>query len=438
MSVTPPETVLSNASSPTDEGDFPSPPRGTAFWYSVASFGYGTFYALNNASLTLFLQNMHASNVLIGLMGSSHSIEGAVIQPVVGAFSDRLRTRIGRRRPFMIGFIPLSALFLLLTPAASHLPLGIRLPAVVLAIFLFTVLFNIAQDPYQALLPDVFPEEQRGRVTGIWTFFGVTGQAMLVLLPMPLEAKFGLVAVLILLTTALTCWRVREPLLPPEPKKQSHFAELAGAASGLGTLRQARCCLLGLFFSGVGIGAVLPFLTVFVKKITGCSDHQAEQMFLVLMAATALGVLPSGWLTDRIGPKRVLMSGLGVIGFAALNGLWVRTLPQVACVLFVAGLGNAMQSASTYPLLCRLVPREEVGFYTGLSSTALSIATPMTAVVTGLLVDRGGYRWIFGVCGISMALALLVLTLLNMLSAPEEIAVRDRAEGRSMTLPEIA
>ena len=160
------------------------------------------------------------------------------------------------------------------------------------------------------------------------------------------------------------------------------------------------------FFTGVGVGAVLPFLTVFVTKITHCSDHQAEQMFLVLMVATAVGVLPFGWLCDRIGPRAVLMVGLGLIVIASINGLWVQTLPQVAGVLVLAGLGNAAQSASAYPLLTRLVPGAEVGFYTGLQSTALSIAAPATSVITGLLVDRGSYRWIFVVCGISVAIAI--------------------------------
>ena len=431
MSV-PPQDYLpgSNLEEPAQEA--PPLPTGEfaakTFWYSLANLGYGMFFALNNATLTLFLKNMGAGGVLIGLMGSSHSIEGAVIQPLVGTTSDRLRTRWGRRRPFMLLFTPLSALFLLLTPAAANLPAPARLAAVVACIFLFTIFFNVAQDPYMALMPDLIPKQQRGRVTGLWTFIGVFGQASLVLIPpkyVPLPMKFVLVAVVMLITTLITCLGVREPQLPPEPQKAGPFAQITTALNGLDTLRQARKSLLTLFFSGVGIGAVLPFLTVFVTKITHCSDHQAEMMFLVLMIATAVGVLPFGWLCDRLGPKGVLMVGLGLIVLAAANGLWVTTLPQVAGVLVIAGLGNAAQSASAYPLLTRLVPREEVGFYTGLQSTALSIAAPVTSVVTGLLVDRGGYRWIFAVCAVSVAIALFVLSLVKVEQAAQEVRVRE-------------
>ena len=413
---------------PLPPGEFTS----KTLWYSLANFGYGMFFALNNYVLTLYLQHLGAGGVIIGLMGSSHSVEGAVIQPLVGTASDRLRTRWGRRRPFILLFTPLSVLFLLLTPFASHLPAQPRvggapfyLAVVIVCVFLFTIAFNVAQDPYQALMPDIIPKPQRGRSSGIWAFVGVIGQALLLLMKIPMYQKFGLCAVVMLVTTLLTCWQVREPTLPPEPHKTSPYAQIAIALNGLQTLRQARKSLLTLFFSGLGIGAVLPFLTVFVVAITKCSDQQAQSMALVLMIATAVGVLPFGWLCDRIGPKRVLMVGLGLIVIASLNGLWVHTLPQIAGIMAIAGLGNAAQSASAYPLLTRLVPRDEVGFYTGLQSTALSIAQPATAVITGHLVDKGGYRWIFAVCGVSIGIALFVLSLVKVERAAQEVLVRE-------------
>jgi|SRR5579871_3719720 len=402
------------------------------FFYSLANLGYGAFYSFNNATLPLFLKQFTGNPVILGLMGSTHSVEGAIIQPLVGTASDRLRSRWGRRRPFMLLFTPLSALFLLLTPAAGHLPPGVRLGAVLGCIFLFTVLFNIAFDPYQSLLPDITPPAQRGRVTSAWALVGVLGQAALLLLPLPLPLKFGLVAAAMLLTTLLTCLLIKEkPASGPAPGGASHRLEIVEAMRGLRHLRQAAKGIGVFFLSGVGIGAVLPFLTLFVQHITGCTDHQAEMMFLALMVATALGVMPAGKLADRFGPKRILSLGLALIAVAALCGLWVQTLPQIGVVLFVAGLGNAAQSASAYPLLTDIVPGEEVGFYTGLQTMALSIAQPATVFLTGRLIAGSGhhdnYRMIFLVCALSVVASLVVLSLLQVETAPAEIAAR-RAE----------
>jgi len=394
-------------------------------WYSLANLGYGTFFSFNNAVLPLFLKSYTSNAIILGLLSSSHSVEGAVIQPVVGTLSDRLRSRLGRRRPFVLLFIPLCAVFMLMTPGLAQLPPAVRLGALILSIFFFTVCFNVAFDPYQALMPDITLESQRGRVTAVWTVFGVVGQAGIVFLPVSLDLKFYVVALLMLATTLLTCWQVREPdsrtkVLPA----RNHIAEMRIAISGLRTLRQARLGLAVFFLSGAGVGAVLPFLTLFVQKITGCTDQQAQLMFLVLMLTTAFTVVPMGLLADKLGTRTVLLASLALICLACLGGLGVTTLAQIAITLVIAGMGNAAQSAASYPLMTQLVPREEVGFYTGLQTMALSIAQPLTVVVTGMLINLGSYRIIFAVCAVCMVSAFALLARVDQRAAESEIRQR--------------
>lgn len=406
---------------------------GKTLGYSIANLGYGAFYTLNNAILSLYLRGFTSNAVLIGILGSTHSFEGAVIQPLVGSASDRMRSGWGRRRPFMLVSIPISALFLLLTPVFGHLPSHFRLALMVACIFLFTVSFNIAQDPYNALMPDITPELQRGRVTGISMFIFLLGQVILVFLPEKLgpfsittETKFTICALLMLATTLITCLAIREPEHKHEViQKTSPMASILIALKGLGTLHQARKALLVSFLSGLGIGAVFPFITIFVKTITHCTDNQAEKMFLYLVGSTAICVLPFGWLSDKIGPRAVLLIALGLIATAAFAGLSVNTLDQIKIVMVLAGVGNAAQFSSAYPLLYQLVPPEEVGFYTGLQSTALSIATPLTSVITGMLVNRGGYRRIFIVCTLCVACAIAALAAVKRTKASFEIAERE-------------
>src|SRR5204862_7527916 len=117
--------------------------------YACASLGTGAFYAFNNAALPLFLRPLTGSDVLVGLLSSTRSVEGALVQPLVGSWSDRVRSPLGRRRPFFLVAIPLAAAILALTPLAPS-------PGwVVAAIVVFSLLFNVAADPYQALLADL-------------------------------------------------------------------------------------------------------------------------------------------------------------------------------------------------------------------------------------------------------------------------------------------
>lgn len=430
---------------PADADAKPNLPVSRMLALSLANLGYGAFYSLNNAVLSLYLKQFTGNNVIIGLGGSTHSFEGAIIQPLVGAASDRMRSKWGRRRPFLLIFIPISALFLILTPMASALEPRARLAAMVACIFLFTMTFNVAQDPYNALMPDITPEPQRGRVTGVMMLFLMLGQTSLLLLPehltlpgighvnVTLESKFSICAVLMLLTTLLTCVLVREPAHSPHIAKpaHSHWQEIVQAVRGLRTLHQTGKALMTSFLSGLGIGAVFPFLTIFVKTITHCKDSEAEQMFMILAAVTSLFVLPFGRLVDKIGAKPVLLIALTLITLAAINGLWVTNLDQIRIVMILAGIGNGAQFASAYPMLVDLTPPEEIGFYTGLQSTALSIATPLTAVVTGVLINRGGYRNIFTVCCVCLVASILFLNSVDYKAAHEEIAARRRAMGVS-------
>ncbi|MDB5076414.1 MAG: MFS/sugar transport protein, partial [Chloroflexi bacterium] len=89
--------------------------------YSVASAGSGIFKAFNIFVLPLLLNG--APTLLVNLLTNTRSIEGTVVQPMIGAWSDRVWTALGRRRPFMIVAVPLSALFMALTPLAPNLAL---------------------------------------------------------------------------------------------------------------------------------------------------------------------------------------------------------------------------------------------------------------------------------------------------------------------------
>src|SRR5437867_13117240 len=110
----------------------------TKLFYSAGSIGTGAFYSFNNFVLPSILKAFGAPDLLIGLLSSTRSIEGAVIQPTVGALSDRVWTRFGRRKPFLLVGIPLSALFFISGAFVDNLAL---LAAV---IFLFSIFFNVA------------------------------------------------------------------------------------------------------------------------------------------------------------------------------------------------------------------------------------------------------------------------------------------------------
>ncbi len=391
----------------------PSPPTlKTALLYSVASFGAGLFYGFNNATLPLILSQFTQSSLLIGLMSSTRSIEGTVVQPFVGAWSDRIWTRFGRRRPFILVAIPLSSLFFLVAAYAPNLVL------LVAAIFLFSLLFNVAADPLNALLADLFPPDRRSAVNGLSSVIQFAGTVAVLLGAAQLtklnhlHVLYFLVAAGMLLTAAVTFLSLREPRALPHATEDTDYSERLGLRHYVERLprhRDAFLFLVCLFCYNFGVNAILPYLTLFAVKVIHTDDAAAEYLFLALVLATGLILVPAGLLATRIGRRPVLAAGLALMGATALAGLVVQDVPQTLVVIILAGIANAAITATNWPLLSELVPPGEVGVFAGLKTAFESVAIPVSVLISSVLIDRLGYRSIFVVLTIGAVGAFVLL-----------------------------
>jgi MFS family permease len=392
--------------------------------YAAASLGTGAFYAFNNAALPLFLRPLTGNDVLIGLLSSTRSIEGAVVQPLVGSLSDRLRTPLGRRRPFFLVAIPVAAVVLALTPFAPSLPWAVA------GIVVFSLAFNLAADPYTALLADVTPLRQRGTLSSVATLVQFVGQIGATLAVARLgesgipPAAFALVAVVLLVSFAVTVLGVREP---PVAARRERLA-WRDYWSSLRASREAQKFFLGLFVLFFGMNAVVPFLTLYAVNEIGVGEGEALLLFLVLVLVTGLLAVPFGRLGDRgelitpgsrgrlrlrIGAapayKQLIGFGIVCLAVAALLGTVATERPHLLAVEVLAGVGNAALSVLWWPLLTELIPREQTGLFAGLAATVQSIALPASVVLAGALIDATHtYRVIFVVLAVAAMLALAV------------------------------
>ena len=117
-------------------------------------------------------ENLGASPFIFGLIWLAGPFTGMVVQPLIGALSDKTTLPFGRRRPYLLGGALLSALALWALPNSELITntvgstLGINIhPLAALCfaavmIWILDACVNIAQGPYRALVPDVVPQEQ--------------------------------------------------------------------------------------------------------------------------------------------------------------------------------------------------------------------------------------------------------------------------------------
>jgi maltose/moltooligosaccharide transporter len=383
-----------------------------ALLYAAGSVGTGAFYAFNNFVLPAILKAFGAPDLLIGLLASTRSLEGAVIQPVVGALSDRVWTPLGRRRPFMLLAVPLSAALFI---AGSHAQTLLVLAGTIVA---FSIFFNIAVDPYVALLADVTPVEQRGWVSGM--AIGVqlaSSVAFLVLLVLATGTggvpawTYIVVAVLLVAGFGVTICGVseRRDSSPRRDQSRQRIAVAVWCASVL-QHRQAVRFLGTLFVYQFGLNAITPYLVLFIIK----DIHQTEQVAFALSAGllvvTAFDALVFGTVADRIGTRAVLAIGWSLLTLSALAGVLITTLPETLAVVLLAGVGNGAAMAVSWPMLSALIPAEKTGVFAGLKAAAESIAIPLSVVVAAeVFLPHFGYRGIFAMLALSIITALVLL-----------------------------
>jgi len=376
--------------------------------YSAGSVGAGAFFAFNNFVLPQLLKAAGAGDLLTGLLSSTRSIEGAIIQPTIGALSDRTRGRFGRRRPYIAVGIPLSAAFFVVA-ATQHDVLGLTI-----GIFLFSIFFNAAADPYVALLADITTVSERGILQGVSTAIQLASQVAFLVLISTASAEGGipswsylLVAALMIGTFAVTVFGVREPPIVDLTEERLGFRRYVAE---LTQHRQAMRYLAAIFVFMVGFSAVLPYLTLFITVDIGATEQVALALAAATLLVTGLAAVAFGKLADRVGTKRVLVIGWALLAIAAFGGIVIQRLPETIAVVILAGVGNGAATAAGWPLLAALVPPEKTGVFAGLKAAAESVAIPASVVVAAeLFLPRFSYRGVFVLLAGAVLVALFIL-----------------------------
>ena len=177
-------------------------------------------------------EELGASPFIFGLIWLAGPFTGMVVQPLIGALSDKTRTPFGRRRPYLLGGALLSALALWAFPNSAaitnwiantlhvNLPIWSALLFAAIMIWILDACVNIAQGPYRALVPDVVPQEQHSIANSyISLAIGLGSVVAAVTAPflkwifnyqMSIEAQFIMAALAFSLAMLWTCITIKE------------------------------------------------------------------------------------------------------------------------------------------------------------------------------------------------------------------------------------
>ncbi|HEY6599191.1 MAG TPA: MFS transporter [Pseudomonadales bacterium] len=319
----------------------------------MAAFGFGQLgEALVTIGFTTFL--LYFYNQVLGVSGTITGIAlaislfvDAVVDPIAGALSDRLRSRWGRRHPFiLLSAIPLGGcFFLIFNPPAGlgEYELAAWLVVWTLATRIALTFFHV---PHLALGAEMAHDyNQRSTMYSYNTFFSIVGQAIGVALAYALffptteqfnpgllnpagyfqfSAAFGLVVLVAILVCVLGTWR-EIPYLPNTGRSHERFSlmNVVRETSGVFGNRSFRALFFGLSLATIMLsaeGVLTPYMNV---HFWGLTTEQISTIPAFSMVGLILGFMITPALTKWLDKKKTLMycAMIAVVNSCFLVGL---------------------------------------------------------------------------------------------------------------------
>ena len=265
----------------------------------------------------------------------------AVADPLVGFWSDRVQTRWGRRKPFILVGGPLLALMFVLvwtppTPESSMLN-GLYL-AVVASLFFF--FFTIVVCPYLAMLPEITPDPtERVRITAWQGGFNVVGAVGGMLLAGYLIDQYGYLTMALCLAPAvlLCSWA---PLLVPTPAEGSTPSDLPLTQALVLTFRNPLFVpyVVSQLLFWMALRVVLGVLPKMVEVRAQVHETQSGAIMAVALLSAAVLCPFVPMLARRLGKKRLLMAAMLYFAVVMVPLAFVGILPLPLGPLWQAGL----------------------------------------------------------------------------------------------------
>jgi MFS family permease len=309
----------------------------------------------------------------VGIILPLGALVAMVVTPIAGALSDRSRSRLGRRGPYLIAGGILNVGFL---GAMASFGAGSNLVWFTLCWFGVQFAANWWGGPYAGLIPDQVPEGEHGMASGwmmMMTSLGfILGSGLAAaLLGLGYPAPYAAVALLIAIGIAVTVLGVREWRSPPAvlPARRAPFFPPLRAFPDFWLVLVTRACMT------MGSFSIVPFLGFFLRSAFALpSDEAGARLFAALIAPTTLLALPTALLggrwADRNGPLRAVRLGGWITAACAASLALIALHPSMAALVVIAlvlSQGSALYQAVDWALAIAVLPAlGDAGRYMGI------------------------------------------------------------------------
>jgi len=396
---------------------------------SMGFLGIQFGYALQNANASRILQTFGADIEQLSWFWLAAPITGMIIQPIIGHYSDHTWTKLGRRRPFFLVGAILAAIALILMPNAGVFTNIV--PAMFIGagfLMIMDASFNVAMEPFRALVADMLPADQStlgfsiqtfligiGAVIGSWlpyvlgNWIGISKVAPNGGIPDNVVFSFYIGAAVMIVTILWTVISTKE--YSPEElnkfnKESNQIVEEKGKFTDIfkdivampKTMKQ-----LGVvqFFSWIALFGMWVFTTPAVAQHVyglAVADTKSIQyqdagnwvgiIFGVYNGVAMIYALLLPAIAHKIGRKLTHSVSL-LAGAIGLLSIYFITNPMTL-IYSMVGVGMAWGSilSMPYAILAPALPVRKMGIYMGIFNIFITVPQIVNGLFGGMIVKR--------------------------------------------------
>src|SRR3990172_1861758 len=371
------------------------------YWLGL-SFKWNAIHPLILPAVLLNYVPDTQKNSYLGILTAIGLIIATIVQPVAGAGSDHWASRFGRRRPFILVSTLLDLVFLAMLGWAGGVVW------LMLGYILLQFSSNIGQGASQGLLPDKVPSSQLGMASGIKTFIDILSLILASLVagnlidPVTRDPTLiiSVVMGLMLISSAITIFGTPEDSIISTTDKPvtltSVFAEFK-LIFKIDFKKNIHYWMLiaERFIFLLGVMGIQQFAQYFIKDVLQVENplKATGDMMAALAVGLVITALVGGWLSDRLGPRLILIAASIITGLGCFLLLLVTDQSSLVVMGSVIGVGMGLFLTSNWTIATQLAPGKEAGKYIGLTNIATARAGAVGRL-WGPILDWMNHAWI--------------------------------------------
>ncbi len=400
-----------------------------SFWQiwnlSFGFLGIQFGFALQNANASRILQTFGADVEHLSWFWLVAPITGLIVQPIIGHYSDRTWNRLGRRKPFFLTGAILAAMALSLMPNASFL--SILLPPMFIGAGILMIMdasFNVAMEPFRALVADMLPDKQQtvgfsvqtfligvGAVLGSWLpyifaeYLGISKTAPEGQVPDNVIFSFYVGATILIAAISWTVIRTKE--YPPEEYAKYHPHDAASEKAGLSQIftdflnMPDKMKQLGLvqFLSWFALFSMWVYTTSAVATHVydlPISDNKSSEfqeagnwigvIFGVYNLISAIYAMFLPLIARKTSRKTTHAISLAAGGIGLMSIYFISDPFYLIFSMIGVGMAWASILAMPYAMLANSIPSGKMGIYMGIFNFFIVVPQIINGIIGGLIV----------------------------------------------------